>query len=172
MRSSCSTPTIWPKCSETPKKSQIVGKVGFALAPAGPAGRGSGIWLWSLGMNAFSKHKDAAWLFIQWASSKEAMARTVPFGNINPTRKSVANGPEMAKFVSGWGDYNKVWTENLDKYAAWRWNPSTSFAEAGNRWALAIQEAFVSGKDPAETLKAAAIDINAIMARVRANAKN
>jgi multiple sugar transport system substrate-binding protein len=156
---------------ETPKKSQIVGKVGYALAPSGPAGRGSGIWLWSLGMNAFSKNKDAAWLFIQWASSKKVMAQTVPFGNINPTRKSVANGPEMIKFVSGWGDYNKVWSENLDKYGAWRWNPSTSFAEAGNRWALGVQEAFVSGKDPAETMKAAATDIDVIMARVRAAAK-
>jgi multiple sugar transport system substrate-binding protein len=156
---------------ENPKKSQVVGKVGYALAPSGPAGRGSGIWLWSLGINAFSKNKDAAWLFIEWASSKDVMARTVPYGNINPTRKSVANSPQMTKLVAGWGDYNKIWTENLDKYAAWRWNPSTSFSEAGNRWALAVQEAFVSGKDPAQTLKAAATDINAIMARARANAK-
>lgn len=156
---------------ENPQKSQVVGKVGYALAPSGPAGRGSGIWLWSLGMNAFSKNKDAAWLFIEWASSKEIMAKTVPFGNINPTRKSVANGPEMTKFVANWGDYNKVWTENLDKYASWRWNPSTSFSEAGNRWALAAQEAFALGKDPADTLKAAATDIDAVMDRVRANAK-
>jgi multiple sugar transport system substrate-binding protein len=156
---------------ENPKKSQVAGKVGYALEPSGPAGRGSGIWLWSLGMNAYSKNKEAAWLFIEWASSKEIMAMTVPFGNINPTRKSVANGPEMTRFVANWGDYNKIWAENLDKYASWRWNPSTGFSEAGNRWALAAQEAFVLGKDPADTLKEAAKDINVVMDRARANAK-
>jgi len=156
---------------ENPQKSQVAGKVGYALAPSGPAGRGSGIWLWSLGINAFSDNKEGAWLFIQWASSKAVMARTVPYGNINPTRRSVAEGPEMTKYVATWGNYNKVWTENLEKYAKWRWNPSTSFSEAGNRWALAAQESFTLGTDPAETLKAAANDINAVMERVRAAAQ-
>ena len=55
-------------------------------------------------------------------------------------------------------------SENLEKYAKWRWNPSTSFSEAGNRWALAAQESFTLGTDPAETLKAAAADINAVTA--------
>lgn len=153
---------------EDPKQSQVVGKVGYALEPSGPAGRGAGIWLWSLGMNSFSKRKDAAWLFIQWASSKPIMTRTIAFGNINPPRESVANSPQMIKYVSGWGDYNKIWSENLKKYAAWRWNPSTNFTQAGNRWALAVQEAFVTGKDPSVTLKAAAKDINEIIARTRA----
>ena len=50
--------------------SAIAGKVGYALPPAGPKGRASSMWLWSLGMNAASKHNGAAWQFIQWATSK------------------------------------------------------------------------------------------------------
>jgi multiple sugar transport system substrate-binding protein len=152
---------------EDPKKSQVVGKVGYALPPAGPAGRASGIWLWSLGMNAHSSNKDAAWLFIQWASTSSVMAKSVPFGNINPTRHSVAASPTMASYVKGWGDYNAVWSEILDKYARWRWNPSIHFAEVGNRWALAVQEVVVSKRDAKQALDDAAADINPIIAKAR-----
>lgn len=152
---------------EDPEKSQVVGKVGYALPPEGPAGRASGIWLWSLGMNANSDAKAAAWYFIQWASSKDIMERTVPFGNINPTRATVATSDTMNDYVADWGDYNEIWTEILDKYASWRWNPSTSFSEAGNRWALAVQEIYLGDRDAQEALEEAAADITEIMERAR-----
>jgi len=48
------------------------------------------VWIWSLGMSNFSRHKDAAWLFMQWASSTDHAlfgAREMDF--VNPVRQSV-----------------------------------------------------------------------------------
>ena len=62
-----------------PTKSQVVGKIGFARWPKGPSGRRvTSIWNWSFPINASvsDKEKAAAWLFIQWAGSKEVQAAT------------------------------------------------------------------------------------------------
>ena len=96
--------------------SAIAGKVGYALPPEGPQGRASSMWLWSLGMNAASQHKGAAWQFIQSATSKERAA-AIGEGNMNPTRVSVADSPEMADATAGWGDYNEIWKTILADYA-------------------------------------------------------
>ncbi len=48
------------------------------------------VWIWSLGMSSFSNRKEAAWLFMQWASSTEHGlfgAREMDF--VNPVRQSV-----------------------------------------------------------------------------------
>lgn len=60
-----------------PTKSQVGDKVGFAVFPAGPAGaRPYSIVSWGLSMSATSRHKEAAWEFIKWATSKETTLRT------------------------------------------------------------------------------------------------
>ena len=150
---------------EDPSQSQIVGKVGYALPPQGPAGRASGIWLWSLGMNAHSAHKNAAWLFIQWATSKQVMTKTITAGNINPPRASVATSSAMADYTKDWGNYNQVWQEILAKYARWRWNPSTQFDAEGNRWSQAVQCSFLHQQSVEQCMNAAAADINRVLAR-------
>lgn len=48
------------------------------------------VWIWSLGLSNFSTRKDAAWNFIQWASSTDHAlfgAREMDF--VNPVRQSV-----------------------------------------------------------------------------------
>lgn len=151
---------------ENPEQSAVAGKVGYALPPKGPEGRGSGIWLWSLAMNANSEHKDAAWYFIQWASAKEQMEKTITAGSINPPRASVATSQTMLDYVADWDDYNDVWTEILNDYAAWRWNPSVDFDQAYNTWAKAVQNA-VLGEDVTTALTAVEDDINQVFERSR-----
>jgi multiple sugar transport system substrate-binding protein len=56
---------------ESPEKSKVAGKVGFAMVPGGPAGRGPFLAGWAYSISPFSKHKEAAWYFIQWATSKD-----------------------------------------------------------------------------------------------------
>lgn len=151
---------------EDPAQSAVAGKVGYALPPEGPAGRTSGIWLWSLAMNAHSAHKEAAWYFIQWASAKEQMEKQVLAGSINPTRASVANSPTMLNYVADWGNYNEIWTTILDQYAKWRWNPSVDFDQAYNTWAKAVQAALL-GADVEQSLKDAEPVINQVFERSR-----
>ncbi|MEV7393211.1 sugar ABC transporter substrate-binding protein [Streptomyces sp. NPDC091215] len=51
--------------------SQVKNNLGFALAPVEKTDASGWLWSWGLGITASSKHKDAAWKFISWATSKE-----------------------------------------------------------------------------------------------------
>ncbi len=61
----------------------------FAANPQAPAPTPN-IWIWSLAMSSFSKQKDAAWYFMQWASGYEhALFGATKMDFVNPVRKSV-----------------------------------------------------------------------------------
>lgn len=55
---------------EDPTQSQVAGKVGYAPLPKTDKGSMTGHWMWGLGIPANSQKKEAAWYFIQWATSK------------------------------------------------------------------------------------------------------
>lgn len=145
--------------------SAIAGKVGYALPPEGPLGRSSSLWLWSLGMNAASAHKGAAWQLIQWATSKEQLTKALAVGNMNPPRVSVAESPEMAEATQGWGDYNEVWKTILAEHASWPYSPSAVWTEIGDIWATAIQSALVGHATVADALGEAATRIDELITR-------
>jgi multiple sugar transport system substrate-binding protein len=147
---------------ENATKSQISGKVGYLLPPAGPDGEiKSSTWVWSLAMNAVSRNKDATWKFLAWATSKEMLQRTVPYENINPTRRSVWENPKTVE-ATNWagGEYRRTAQLLLSKYARIRWTPSTYVTQAGDRWAAALQEIYEGNQSAEQALKKAAADIN------------
>lgn len=148
---------------ENPESSQVAGKVGYAMPPKGAAGRGSEIWLWSLGMSSGGQNKTAAWLFLQWATSKELLEKSIPQGNINPTRQSLANSQTMQEYTSDWGDYNQVWQDILKELAGWHYIKSPKYPEMGDRWALAVQEVALGRSTAQAALDAAAKDIEGIL---------
>ena len=89
---------------EDPKKSVLVGKVGYAKVPRGPAGNRSTLISWCLSIGSKSKRKEATWLFIQWLASKEMVMRQakmkMPVG-----RESVLKSPEFqASMPKDWLD--------------------------------------------------------------------
>lgn len=60
---------------EDPKNSAVAGKVGYApLPPADGNVSYSGHWSWGISIAKNSQKKDAAWLFVQWATSKTMTA--------------------------------------------------------------------------------------------------
>ena len=68
------------------------GNIGYAPFSANPAASAPtpNVWIWSLGMNNAGIQKDAAWYFMQWASSTEHDlfgAQKMDF--VNPVRASV-----------------------------------------------------------------------------------
>ncbi len=68
-------------------KSQIAGKVGYALPPGGAPQLAAGF---SLGVSASSDNKDAAYLFIQWLNSEDISIQRVqlPYALRDPFRES------------------------------------------------------------------------------------
>lgn len=92
-------------------QSSIADKVGFAMFPAGQAGaRPFNVTAWGLGMSSGSVHKEAAWLFIRWATSKEIVMKSQQMGNPG-ARGSVWNDPQG---VSGFpAEYIGVVAESM-----------------------------------------------------------
>lgn len=56
---------------EDPTASTVAGKVGYAPMPAGPAGSKPTGGAWAMSMSSSSKHKEAAWLLLQWLTCPE-----------------------------------------------------------------------------------------------------
>jgi multiple sugar transport system substrate-binding protein len=145
-----------------PKKSKVVGKVGFGRWPKGPTGkRVTSIWNWSFPINKAipEKTKLATWLWIQWMASKPLQIRSssaykgdhdkragVPRQSIwrdEEYRRSVDFGPAFADTVLA--------TTREDSDVDWR--PRVpQWPAIGNTMAIAVQKALVKQSSPREAL--------------------
>ena len=68
------------------------GELAYAPFTANPAASAPtpNIWIWALAMSSFSKQKDAAWYFLQWASGPEhGLFGATKMDFVNPVRQSV-----------------------------------------------------------------------------------
>ena len=151
---------------EDPKRSKIAGKVGYTLLPPGPAGKTyAALWTWALGMSKTTQHKEAAWYFIQWATSQPFLLNaTVEFGNYNPSRMSVMNHPQVQKTIAKWGDgtYVKTVQDNL-KTARVGWVPQPERTRVGDIWIRALHEMYFKRMTPEAAMKRANDEVDKIM---------
>lgn len=76
-----------------PKQSTVVEHVGIVAAPSGPKAQVPWVGGWHLSIYDQSKHKEAAWLFVQWALSKD-MVLKAQLANIPTGRTSAWMAPE------------------------------------------------------------------------------
>jgi len=156
-----------------PEKSNVIGKIGYARWPKGPAGkRVCSIWNWSFPINAALSKKDkvATWLFIQWACSKETQAATSynfagAYKRVGVNRNSVWKNSEFQSLMSKMGDNfveTSIKSYNEDTDADWR--PRTvQWPAVGGEMATAIQSALVGEKSIKEALSDAQKKIDKIM---------
>jgi multiple sugar transport system substrate-binding protein len=150
---------------EDPKKSKVAGKVGYALIPPGPAGTTySGLWTWALGMSKATKNKEAAWLFIQWATSARTLLNaTVEYRNYNPARASVMSNSQVQKIMGQWGNgnYLDVLQKNL-KTARVAWVPNPERTRLGDIWARALHEVYFKRLSAEEAMKRASAEMEKV----------
>ncbi|MER7899303.1 sugar ABC transporter substrate-binding protein [Streptomyces sp. NPDC096046] len=86
--------------------SSVKGKVGYVQAPHERTDKAGWLWTWAWGIQQAAEHKDAAWEFISWASSKEYQElvgeevgwTSAPAGN----RKSLYEKPEYRQAAGAW----------------------------------------------------------------------
>lgn len=139
---------------EDPKESKVVGKVGYAVIPAGPAGSVPHVSNWSLSINrnADSKRQKAAWLFIQWATNKQN-AQAGLLAGVPSGRLSSWNSAEYKA-----GDKNLDWTASTLKSFEMgnpQWNPPViNVPEIRDIVGQVIVDA-IQGKNVAESAKKA-----------------
>ncbi|MBR6084047.1 MAG: sugar ABC transporter substrate-binding protein [Spirochaetales bacterium] len=80
---------------EDPSQSTVAGKVGYAPMPAGPAGSKPTGGAWAMSMSSSSKHKEAAFLLLQWLTCPETCLDLALKGGIS-ARVSAFASPELA----------------------------------------------------------------------------
>jgi multiple sugar transport system substrate-binding protein len=137
----------------------------IAYAPMAPnpnaAGPTSNVWIWSLAMSNFSKRKDAAWNFIQWATGTDhCLFGARKSDLVNPIRASVWKDQEfrdrMAKSYPGYmNQYEKTSPE-----AKIYFTPQPLFFNVTTDWAAALQRMVAKQVPVDEGLDKLAASIN------------
>lgn len=90
--------TVMAGTNESPDNSKVVGKSGYVDAPVADTQSGGWLYTWSLGIPRASQHKDAAWQFMSWVSSKKyqrMVGEELGWNHVPPgTRESTYRIPE------------------------------------------------------------------------------
>jgi multiple sugar transport system substrate-binding protein len=97
---------------EDPKKSKVVGRTGYTVFPAGPAGRYAGTFGGGYSVSGYSGKKEAAYLFITWATNKENTMR-VALNAVGTGRISVLQNPDYVKKSVMPPDWRETFIEGL-----------------------------------------------------------
>jgi multiple sugar transport system substrate-binding protein len=137
-----------------PGASKEAGHIAWHPGPPGRDGSyATNLWTWSLAMNAASKQKLAAWLFIQWATGKDAMSKATRSAFADPTRKSVFDGA-FKQTLGGFPGYLETF-EKVVNHTKIQFTPQTRFFETTEDWAVALQDIY-AGQDAKARLDALA----------------
>lgn len=149
---------------ERPEVSEVAGKLGYALTPPGPGGeRIQDLWFWSLAMTSASYHKDAAWLFIQWATSKPVLLRsTTDYENWNPPRQSIWEDPKVVEMTEGWANYREV-VEQSRSYTKVPHAVNPQVGAALDTWWGNVQDAILGKATVEEALQNSANEMYKVM---------
>jgi sorbitol/mannitol transport system substrate-binding protein len=101
---------------EDPEQSNVVGKIGYAPAPIAVKDNSGRLYAWSLGIPVSSKHRDAAWKFISWMTSKEylrTVGETLGWERVPPgSRLSTYQIPEYRQASAAYGPLTLESIEN------------------------------------------------------------
>lgn len=138
-----------------PNKSKVADKIAAAAFPSHDGRSNPNLWHWIVGINKASQNQDAAWLFLQWATSKPTSALLGASG-ATPPRKSTWSDPAFQKSF-GAKDSEVVMkqlttVDSKPMTAAWM-NPK--WPQVGDAFARAVNESITSGA-PAKTTLASA----------------
>ena len=135
-----------------PKQSKIADTAGIAMGPTGPAGQVPYVGGWHLSIYSGSQHKEAGWLFIQWALGKD-MVLKAQLANITTGRTSAWNSPEY-KAQNKHPDLTEAFLAAMKQGNA-QWNPPVlNVTEARDDIGVVIVTAIEGGDIKAAATKA------------------
>lgn len=97
-------------------------------------------WIWSIGMNAFSKNKEAAWLWMVYTTTKDFIKDAAVNGlTVDPIRTSTWESQEWKETIAPFTGYVDTFNTILP-YTKVYYTPQTAFFEATTEWSAALQE--------------------------------
>lgn len=119
------------------------GNLSYAAFKANPdaATPTSNVWIWSLAMSNFSRRKDAAWHFMQWASSADHGlfgARKMDF--VNPVRNRVwADEAFRDRIATSYPGYIEQYEASAPDAQIY-FTPQPLFSTLTTEWAASLQK--------------------------------
>lgn len=149
-----------------PSKSKVAQDAGFAVVPAGPKGHYTSTYINGIGIARGAKNKGAAWLYVQWATSKRLCSEMLRTGSGTPGRASVYEDQSIQKN----SQFPPEWFSTV--------NASLKIARSGLPVIVAVTEFrdvfgialtnMINGADPATELKKATETFKPILAKEQA----
>ena len=129
-----------------PGASAEAGNLGWYAGPAGPDGNyKTNLWTWSWAMNANSRNKLPAWLFIQWATGKDSLNKAVEGGTYaDPVRQSVFD-TTFKRVAASQPGYLEAF-ETVIGSSKIQFTPQKKFFDTTKDWAVALQDIY-GGED-------------------------
>ncbi|HHU02506.1 MAG TPA: sugar ABC transporter substrate-binding protein [Christensenellaceae bacterium] len=151
---------------EDPKQSVVNGKTGYVIME-GPIGRPlQWLYMEGLGINAYSKNKEAAWLFLQWRMSRETtMKEFEELARTDVPNLYVLNSPEYSDFAEtkGVSEYTTKLQESWEMADINYWPFIPQFVEIGDAFMIEISAAIAGTQDVKTALDNAQRSIEIIM---------
>ncbi|MBI5597874.1 MAG: ABC transporter substrate-binding protein [Elusimicrobia bacterium] len=140
--------------------SPVKGKVGIRPMVHG-SGRSPAATLggWGYGISSFSKNPEAAWTFIEFASSREAQKVAYMKSGIIPTRKALFDDPDIVSKSPHYKELREVLETAKPRPVHPQW------ARVSDILQVHLSAALSGQKTPEAALKAAADEIRPAMAR-------
>ena len=145
------------------KVSKVADTTGFAVVPRGPKAHNTATFVDAIGIPAASKNKGAAWLYVQWATSKAMMGEFLRTGAGTPPRASVYG----VKAIQDAAVFPKEWFDTV--------NASLKLARSGLPEIVSVTEFrdtigvgltnTLTGADPASEMKKATEAFKPILAK-------
>jgi multiple sugar transport system substrate-binding protein len=127
------------------------GNIAFAPSPTKKAGDKvlSNFWIWSAAMNANSKNKEAAWLFLQYFTGKDFLEyASVTGNNMDPVRTSVWNSNGFKQKMASQEGYIDTFNKTAPNTTV-LFTPQPAFFQTTYDWAETLQN-MVAGQQTVE----------------------
>lgn len=134
---------------------------GLAPPPGKPGGDPTANeWIWSISMNAYSENKEAAWIWMQYTTTKDFILDAAVNGlTVDPVRRSAWESQAWIDKIEPFTGYWETFQE-IEPFLRVYYTPQAAFIEVATEWSVALQEIH-SGRSAQEALSDACSRINA-----------
>lgn len=167
---------------EDPRSSNVVGQIGYAMAPVEEKENSGWLYTWSLGIPETSDNKEAAWRFISWMTNKDYMrlvGENLGWDRVPPgSRNSTYEIPEYAEVSAAYGPITLESMANATPleptvdpvpYTGVQFLAIPEFQDLGTRVSQQISAAIAGQKSVSEALEQAQLYAEAVGASYREN---
>ena len=149
--------TVWgPAFFANPEQSEVIGNWDVTMVPAGPAGRFPAYATHGLMIPQDSDSKEAAWLFIQWFTSRDTQLEIALQGAADQPRLSVYEDPAYQEQYGDLGNWLEVHLESIrESDPAYRATFLPQWPQVNDVVSTVVQEAVAGNSDYAGLLQEA-----------------